>query len=82
MPSSQLILCHPLLLLPPIFPRIRVFSSESVLCIRWPKYWLGALGSMDGVGGDLRVEGMLGPEEEGVPQKVRQGKEGMELDWS
>ena len=37
---------------------------------------------MEGVGGDLRVEGMLGPEEEGVPQKVRQGKEGMELDWS
>ena len=39
MPSSQLILCHPLLLLPSIFPNIRVFSNESVLCIRWPKYW-------------------------------------------
>ena len=39
MPSSHLILCCPLLLLPSIFPRIRVFSSESVLCIRWPKYW-------------------------------------------
>ena len=39
MPSNHLILCHPLLLLPLIFPRIRVFSSESVLCIRWPKYW-------------------------------------------
>ena len=39
MPSSHLILCHPLLLLPSIFPSIRVFSSESVLCIRWPKYW-------------------------------------------
>ena len=39
MPSSHLILCHPLLLLPPIPPSIRVFSSESVLCIRWPKYW-------------------------------------------
>ena len=39
MPSSHLILCHPLLLLPSIFPRIRVFSSESVLHIRWPKYW-------------------------------------------
>ena len=38
-PSNQLILCRPLLLLPSIFPRIRVFSSESVLCIRWPKYW-------------------------------------------
>ena len=39
MPSSHLILCRPLLLLPPIFPSIRVFSSESVLHIRWPKYW-------------------------------------------
>ena len=39
MPSSHLILCHPLLLLPSIFPYIRVFSNESVLCIMWPKYW-------------------------------------------
>ena len=39
MPSNYLILCCPLLLLPPIFPSIRVFSNESVLCIRWPKYW-------------------------------------------
>ena len=39
MPSSYLILCHPLLLLPSIFPSVRVFSSESALCIRWPKYW-------------------------------------------
>ena len=39
MPSSNLILCHPLLLLPSIFPSIRVFSNESVLCIRWPQYW-------------------------------------------
>ena len=39
MPSSHLLLCHPLLLLPSIFPSIRVFSSESVLCIRWPEYW-------------------------------------------
>ena len=39
MPSNQLILCHPLLLLPSIFPSIRVFSSESVLHIRWPEYW-------------------------------------------
>ena len=38
-PSNHLILCRPLLLLPSIFPSIRVFSSESVLCIRWPKYW-------------------------------------------
>ena len=39
MPSNHLILCHPLLLLPSIFPSIRVFSNEPVLCIRWPKYW-------------------------------------------
>ena len=39
MPSSHLILCHPLLLLPSISPSIRVFSNESALCIRWPKYW-------------------------------------------
>ena len=38
-PSNHLILCHPLLLSPSIFPSIRVFSKESVLCIRWPKYW-------------------------------------------
>ena len=39
MPSNHLILCRPLLLPPSIFPSIRVFSNESVLCIRWPKYW-------------------------------------------
>ena len=39
MPSNHLVLCHPLLLLPSIFPSIRVFSNESVLRIRWPKYW-------------------------------------------
>ena len=39
MPSNHLILCCPLLLLPPIPPSIRVFSNESALCIRWPKYW-------------------------------------------
>jgi len=39
MPSNHLILCHPLLLLPSILPSIRVFSSESVLCIRWPNCW-------------------------------------------
>ena len=39
MPSNHLILCHPHLLLPSVFPSIRVFSSESVLHIRWPKYW-------------------------------------------
>ena len=39
MPSNHLILCRPLLLQPSIFPSIRVFSNESVLCIRWPKHW-------------------------------------------
>ena len=39
MPSSHLILCHPLFLLPPIPPSIRVFSNESTLCMRWPRYW-------------------------------------------
>ena len=39
MPSSHLILCHPFLLLPSVFPSIRVFSNESALHIRWPKYW-------------------------------------------
>ena len=39
MPSNHLILCHPLLLLPPIPPSIRIYSNESVLHIRWPKYW-------------------------------------------
>ena len=39
MPSSHLILCRPLLLLPPIPPSIRVFSNESTFCMRWPKYW-------------------------------------------
>ena len=39
MPSNYLSLCHPLLLLPSIIPSIRIFSNESVVCIRWPKYW-------------------------------------------
>ena len=39
MPSNQLILCHPLLFLPSIFPSIRVFSNELALCIKWQKYW-------------------------------------------
>ena len=43
MPSSHLILCYPLLLLPPFPPSIRVFSKESTLCMRWPKYWSSSL---------------------------------------
>ena len=45
MPSSHLILCHPLLIHPSIFPSIRVFSNESALCIRWPKYWSSSFNS-------------------------------------
>ena len=45
MPSYHLILCHPLLLLPPIPPHIRVFSNESTLCMRWPKYWTFSFGT-------------------------------------
>ena len=44
MPTNHLILCHPLLLLPPIPPSIRVFSNESTLCIKWPKYWSFSFG--------------------------------------
>ena len=44
MPSNHLILCHQLLLLPSIFPTSRVFSNESALCIRWPKYWSFSFG--------------------------------------
>ena len=46
MTSSYLILCRPLLLLPPISPSIRVFSNESTLLMRWPKYWISALASV------------------------------------
>ena len=46
MPSNHLILCHPLLLLPSVFPSIRVFSNESVLHIRWPKYWSFSFSSL------------------------------------
>ena len=46
MPSNHLILCHPLLLLPSVFPSIRISFSESVLRIRWPKYWVSASASV------------------------------------
>ena len=51
MPSNRLILCHPLLLLPSVFPSIRVFSSESPFCIRWPKYWSFSNSSSNGYSG-------------------------------
>ena len=49
MPSNHLIFCHTFLLLPSIFPRIRVFSSESALHIRWPKYWSISTGALASV---------------------------------
>ena len=51
MPSNHLILCHPLLLLPSIFPSIKIFLSESVLCIRWPKYWSYSISPSNGYSG-------------------------------
>ena len=47
MPSNHLVFCHPLLLLPSIFPSIGVFSNESALRIRWPKYWSFSFSIMD-----------------------------------
>ena len=44
LPSNHLILCHPLLLPPSVIPSIRLFSNESVICIRWPKYWSFSFG--------------------------------------
>ena len=49
MPSNHLTLCHPLLLLPSIFLSIRIFSNESVLCIRWPKYWTFSFSIISGL---------------------------------
>ena len=67
-PSNHLILCHPLLLLPSIFPSIRVLSNESVLHIRWPKYWSFSISPSNEYSGlisfridqfDLSVQGTL-----------------------
>ena len=63
MPSNHLILCHPLLLTSSIFPSIRVFSSESALCIRWPKYWSFSFSispSNDYTETDLLQNGLVG----------------------
>ena len=63
MPSSHLILCRPLLLLPPIFPSIRVFSNESALCLRCPKYWsfsFSIIPSKKNPRADLLQNGLVG----------------------
>ena len=61
MPSSHLILCHPLLLLPSILPSIRVFSNESALHIKWPKYWCFSISSSNEYSGliSLLSKGLL-----------------------
>ena len=64
MPSSHLILCRPLLLLPPIPPSIRVFSNESTLCMRWPKYWsfsFSIIHLQRNPRADLLQNGLVGP---------------------
>ena len=55
MPSSHLILCHPLLLLPPIPPSIRVFSNKLDICIRWPKYWSFSIGPSNEYSGLISI---------------------------
>ena len=60
MPSSHLILCRPLLLLPPILPSIRVFSNESTLRMRWPKYWLKHHSLQRSPRADLLQNGLVG----------------------
>ena len=59
MPSNHLTLCHPLLPQPSIFPSIRVFSNESVLCIRWPKYWSFIISPSDEYSGLISL-GLIG----------------------
>ena len=61
MPSNHLILCRPLLLLPPTPPSIRVFSNESTLCMRWPKYWSFSFSSFQRTPrADLLQNGLVG----------------------
>ena len=77
MPSSRLTLCHPLLLLPSIFPSIRVFSNESVLHIRWPKYWSSASASQTEVREVLQLcfEASLFPRDRSFALKIVKGTE-------
>ena len=56
MPPNHLIRCHPLLLLPSIFPSIRVFSNESVLCIRWPKDWSFSISPSNEYSGQTKIK--------------------------
>ena len=64
MPPSHLILCRPLLLLPSIFPSIRVFSNESALCMRWPKYWSFSF-SISPFNEHFRMDGLISLQSKG-----------------
>ena len=68
MPSNHLILCHPLLLLPSIFPSIRVFSNESALHIRWPKYWSFSISTSNEYSGliSFGLTGLISLQSEGL----------------
>ena len=68
MPSNHLIYCHPLFLPPSIFPNIRVFCSESVFCIRWPKYWSFSISPSKGYSGlvSIRMDGWISLQSKGL----------------
>ena len=68
MPSNHLILCHLLPLLPSIFPRIRVFSIELTLCIRWPKYWSFSISTSNEYSGliSFRIDGLISLQSKGL----------------
>ena len=76
MPSSHLLLCCPLLLLPSIFPSIRVFSNESVLPIRWPKYWSFSFNISPSNEHSGLISGVVGGRHE-----VRMSGRGLSLEW-
>ena len=79
-PSHHLILCHPLLLLPSTFPSIRVFSNESVLLIRWPKYWSFSFNISPSnehpglISSRMDLEGLVPPRDSQESSPIRQFK--------
>ena len=80
MPSNHLILCHPLFLLPSIFPSIRVFSSESLLRIRWPKYWSFSFSIRPGLGTTLMAYPTLITSAKTISKQDSEVREGSYLD--
>ena len=69
MPSNHRILCHPLLLLPSIFPSIRAFSNESALCIMWPKYWSFSISPKDSSSSVLEKSGIWDHKQRALKQE-------------